>query len=119
LRGPAAALCSLWLLTGCGLWNSTRNTAGDAVLNTQLAAGSASYVDRCIDMMKRAYPDAHFEITGKRLGNGPSMAMATVEVQARRNDVPAGGKTPREVAVQCRFDSGVIVDFHWTASPLE
>jgi hypothetical protein len=113
------AICSLLLLTGCGMWDSTRNTTGDALFSTQLAAGSASYIDRCIDIMKRAYSSAHIEITNKRIGIGPNMDMAIVDVQGTRNDVPAGGKTPRDIAAQCRYESGVITDFHWTTSPLQ
>ncbi len=112
MRSSVAALCALLLLAGCGLWDST----GDALFGAQSAAGTASYVDRCIDVMQKAYPDARFEVTSKRLGLGSNTAL--VDVQARRSDAPASTKTPRDVAVQCRFDSGVIVDFHWTATPL-
>jgi hypothetical protein len=119
VRGSTAAICSLLLLTGCGMWDSTRNTAGDALFSTQLAAGSASYMDRCIDIMKRAYSSAHIDITNKRIGIGPNMDMAVVDVQGTRSDVPVGSKTPRDIAAQCRFDGGVIVDFHWTAGPLQ
>ncbi len=116
MRGTVAAVCSLLLLAGCGLWDSASDTAGNTIFGAQMAAGTASYVDRCIDIMRKSYPDARFEITGKRLGIGSTAAL--VDVQATRSDVPAGGKTPRDVAAQCRFDHDVVVDFHWTASPL-
>ncbi len=118
MRGSVAAICSLsfLLLAGCGLWDSAGDTAGDTIFGTQMAVGSASYVDRCIDVMKKTYPDARFEVTSKRLGIGSNTAL--VDVQASRSDQPASTKTPRDVAVQCRFDGGVLADFHWTASPL-
>lgn len=116
MRGAVAALGSLLLLAGCGLWDSAGDTADSTIFGTQLSVGSASYVDRCIDVMRKAYPDARFTVTGKRLGIGSNTAL--VDLQASRNDAPASAKTPRDVAAQCRFDSGVIVDFHWTASPL-
>jgi hypothetical protein len=119
VRGSVAAIFFLLLLTGCGMWDSTRNTAGDTMFSTQLAIGSASYMDRCIDIMKRAYSSAHIEITNKRIGIGPNMDMAIVDVQGTRNDVSAGGRMPRDIAAQCRFESGVITDFHWTAGPLQ
>jgi ABC-type glycerol-3-phosphate transport system substrate-binding protein len=116
MRGSVAAVCALLLLAGCGLWDSASDTAGNTIFGAQMAAGSASYVDRCIDIMRKAYPDARFEVTSKRLGIGSNTAL--VDVQATRGDAPASAKTPRDVAVQCRIDNGVIVDFHWTASPL-
>lgn len=116
MRGAVAAVCSLLFLAGCGLWDSAGETAGNTVFGAQMAAGNASYVDRCADFMRKAYPDARFEITSKRLGIGLNTAL--VDIQATRKDTTAGGKTPLEVAAQCRFESEVIVDFHWTASPL-
>lgn len=44
--------------------------------------------------------------------------MMTVDLQAKRSDVPAGGLIPLDVAVECRFDHGVVVDFHWIVNPL-
>jgi hypothetical protein len=116
MRALSASVFCLLLLAGCGLWNSTRDTAGDTMLGVQLSTDSASFVDRCADVLKRAYPNVRFEVTGKRLGLDASRAL--VDIQAHRADPPASPMTPREVAVQCRFDSGVLLDFHWTATPL-
>ena len=117
MRGSVAAICSLLFLTGCGMWDSTLNIVSDPVFSTQQALGTAGYVDRCIDIMRRAYPEAKIEIINKRIGLNINKAI--VDVQGIRNDVSVGGKILRDIAAQCRFDSGVIVDFHWTAGPLQ
>ncbi|MGO8913088.1 MAG: hypothetical protein ACLQDM_27710 [Bradyrhizobium sp.] len=119
MRGSATAIYSLLFLflAGCGMWNSISDYADNSLFRTQLAFGSAGFVDRCIDIMRRADPSSKLEITNKRIDFG--ITVTIVDIQATRKDVPPGGKIPRDVAAQCRFDSGVIVDFHWTVGPLE
>ena len=39
-------------------------------------------------------------------------------VEGVRKDVPAGGFVLRDVAVECRFDNGVLTGFRWTQGPL-
>jgi hypothetical protein len=97
------------------MWDSARSTAADSMLSVQLAGGTADYADRCIDIMRRAYSNAHIEIANRRVGMGFNTAV--VDVQGIRSDVAAAGTTPRDIAAQCRFDHGAMVDFHWTAGP--
>lgn len=112
MRGTVAALCCLLLLAGCDIWDSGDDSDNNSTFGTQLASGEANYVDRCVDTMQEAYPNASFNVTNKRLGLGPNVAL--VDVKATRS----AGRSSRDVAAQCRFESGVLVEFHWTATPL-
>jgi hypothetical protein len=115
VRSSVAATCSLLLLSGCGMWDSARNTAADKLFDAQTSVGSASYTDRCVDFMRKAYTSADIRVTGQHVTITSNTAVA--DVQGTRNGA-ASAKTPRDVAVQCQFDRGVIVGFHWTETPL-
>ncbi|HEV2163167.1 MAG TPA: hypothetical protein VGR52_13180 [Stellaceae bacterium] len=108
MRSILAAICVLLLLSGCG-------AVGDKVENAQLAVGSPSYVDRCVDLMHRAFPGTDFDVTDQHFST--IMANSVVTVQAVRPDVPANSGM-RDIGAECRFDHGVIVDFHWTKNPM-
>jgi hypothetical protein len=86
-------------------------------LSVKLALGTASYIDRCTEFAQQAYPDANIKITDQHLAIGDSMNQAIVDIAATAT-VGADAKTVREVAAQCRFDNGIIADFHWTKSPV-
>jgi hypothetical protein len=107
-RGAISIICILPLVSGCGLFQSVN----DKVQNVKSAIGDVSYVDRCFDFMRRAAPNARFEMTDKSVNS--TIDSDTVTILANRNDAtPAYG-----VSVQCRFDHGMIVDFHWLKGPL-
>ncbi|HUZ71785.1 MAG TPA: hypothetical protein VMU87_02260, partial [Stellaceae bacterium] len=63
------------LLADCG-------TVENKVENAKLAVGAPSYVSRCVDLMKRAYPDGEFQITDQHFST--TMTTSTVTVQAVR-----------------------------------
>lgn len=108
MRPILAGICGLLLLSGCG-------AVEDKVQNAQLAVGSPSYVSRCVDLMHRALPDTDFNVTDQHFST--EMTTSVVTVQAMRPDVPANSGM-RDIGAECRFDHGVIVDFHWTKNPL-
>lgn len=84
--------------------------------DTQSAFGSVSLADRCVDVMRRAFPNAGFDITDRRVkvdGNA-----ATIGIAAARSAVPANGLYTREVGAECRFESGILTGFRWTAGPV-
>ncbi len=101
--------CAAIALTGCQRLSSLG-------FDTQSAFGSVGFADRCIDFVNRAFPDAGFDITDRRVdvaGND-----ATVAIAAVRSDVPANGRYAREIGAECRFENGILTGFRWTAGPL-
>jgi hypothetical protein len=80
------------------------------------AVGSVSYIDRCSDFMHRAYPDEGITITATHMTTDAQAE--TVTVDGNRSGVPATSAYAREVAVECRFQTGILTGFRWTAGPL-
>ena len=107
------AVGSTLLLVGC----SMMNTVEDKTLSAKSTLGTESYIDRCMQFAQKAYPDANIKITDRHFAIGDSMDQAIVDIAATAT-VGADAKTVRQVAAQCRFDNGIIVDFHWTKSPV-
>ncbi|MEI9984903.1 MAG: hypothetical protein WDN69_17885 [Aliidongia sp.] len=95
----------LWLcpvaatLTGCGLF-SDKPTA----------------VEQCADLMLDAYPDGDIDITHKSTVNS-SITTMLVTIEGARSDIPPTAAVAHDVAVQCKFDHEVLVDFHWSKPP--
>ena len=107
---PIAVLAAgLLALAGC----SRMSTLG---FDTKEALGSVSLVDRCSDFMHRAFPGGTIDIADSHVAT--DTAHATVTVQGVRSDVPANSTYARNVAVECRFDAGVLTGFRWTAGPI-
>ena len=84
--------------------------------DTQMALGSVSTVDRCSDFMRRAFPNGDIDVVGSHVDT--SMENTLVTVQGVRNSVPANSPYARSVAVECRFEGGVLAGFRWTAGPI-
>ena len=84
--------------------------------DTQSALGSVSLVDRCVDLMHRAYPNAGFDIIDRRVRVEGNAAIATIA--AARSGVPVKGPYARDVGVECRFESDILTSFRWTAGPV-
>lgn len=79
-----------------------------------------SYTDRCAALMKASFPGGDITVTDAHAAlshQAASLAIMTAEVAGTRQNVAAGGFVAREVAVECRFDNGVLTDFHWTKGP--
>ncbi len=80
------------------------------------AFGSVSLADRCADIMHRAFLDSEIVVTGSHVSMQTDTA--TIDVAGERKGVPEGGLYARNVAVQCRFQNGILSDFHWTQGPV-
>jgi uncharacterized membrane protein YgcG len=72
--------------------------------------------DRCADFMTRAYPTADIDIT-RREAAATSLTTIVAKVEGVRTDLPPSAKPSRPLAVECRFDSGILVGFRWTNGP--
>lgn len=80
-----------------------------------------SLTDRCGEMMLQAFPDGDIEVTGKRAAADPTAPTRTViitQVEGSRTNLPQGALARRDIAVECRFDNGILTGFRWTAGPL-
>jgi hypothetical protein len=105
-----AAAGTVLALAGC-------NGMSQVGFDTKMTLGSVSTVDRCTDFMTRAYPNTFIDVTGSHVDTDSKSA--TVAIQGTRGDVPENSPTyVRNVAVECRFESGVLTGFRWTAGPI-
>jgi hypothetical protein len=80
-----------------------------------------SLADRCGDMMLQAFPDGDIEVTAKRAAADPTAPTRTViitQVEGMRTSLPQGALARRDIAVECRFDNGILTGFRWTAGPI-
>ena len=109
ILGFAAGAGVLVALTACSRVN-------DARFDTQMKLGSVSMVDRCSDFMRRAFPNGDIHVAGSHVDT--SLENALVTVQGVRDSVPANSPYARSVAVECRFEGGVLTGFRWTAGPI-
>jgi len=99
----ACLLCSALGLAGCG---------------TRLR--DESLLDRCGDAMQQAFPQTEINVTKKALVSQEQQSYATsiVTAEGERPDLPAGSPLLRDIAVECRFDNGILTGFRWTKGPL-
>jgi hypothetical protein len=72
--------------------------------------------ERCASFMTRAYLDAAIDIT-KREAVAESLTTIAAKVEGVRTDLPPHARLPRFVAVECRFENGVLTGFRWTKGP--
>jgi hypothetical protein len=72
--------------------------------------------ERCSDMMRAASPGADFDVT-KREAAATSLTTIVAHVEGERTNLPPDAKLPPHVAVECKFDNGVLTGFRWTAGP--
>ena len=94
------------MLAGCG-------TVHDTVQDLKIFSAG----DACAATMRNAFPGARFEVasqTAKPL----TTTLTEVAVEARRVDTPPSPLANESVAVACRFDHNILVDFHWTKPPI-
>jgi hypothetical protein len=107
--------------------------AGKMALGIALALGIAgcglsvdsvrldkSASDRCADFMRQAFPDSEIEVTHATSGRDPDNAASTgavASVEGFRKNIAPGAKA-RDVAVECKFTSGILTGFRWTKGPL-
>jgi len=100
-----------------------RATAALAVGSLCLTAGchlipTGGMAERCADIMQQAYPGVDIDIT-KREAAATSITTIIAHVEGVRSDLPPHGPLPRNLAVECRFDDGILTGFRWTKGPLQ
>jgi hypothetical protein len=80
----------------------------------------ASLLDRCGILLQEAFPGGDIKVTKQEAVTPPtdSLAATVVAVRGVRRNVAPGGIPLREVAAECRFDQGILIDFRWTQGPL-
>lgn len=79
-----------------------------------------SLLVRCGQLMQQAFPGGEIEVTKTALVPEETRSIATsvVAAQGSRKDVAPGSMPLRDVAVECRFDDGILTGFRWTKGPL-
>jgi hypothetical protein len=110
LARPLAALALLLVLAGCG--------TGERLKKLQ----EASLSERCAQAMQDAFPGAEIEVKGQQTTTATaqqSLATVTITVEGRREKLPANSALRHDVAVECRFDDGILTGFRWTKGPLQ
>ena len=102
-RAALLLLLQTLLLAGCG---------------TDLAAGSPA--ERCGELMQQAFPGGRIEVTRTQLVPAPAESIATMVITAegRRRGIAPGGPPLSDVAVECRYNDGILTGFRWTRGPL-
>jgi hypothetical protein len=70
--------------------------------------------------MQQAFPGGGIEVTKTALVPEATRSIATsvVAAQGSRKEVAPGSMPLRDVAVECRFDDGILTGFRWTKGPL-
>ena len=72
--------------------------------------------DRCADFMIEAYPEVAIHVI-KRGATAKSLTTIVAEAVGVRSDLPPHPPLPRFLAVECRFENGVLTGFRWTKGP--
>jgi hypothetical protein len=84
--------------------------------DTKMAVGSVSLVARCSDFMHRAFPETAIDVAGSHAETDADSSVVTVD--GVRSGVPVNSSYARNVAVECRFEAGILTGFRWTAGPV-
>jgi hypothetical protein len=101
------ALAAGLLVTGCGAGEWAHDVGG------RINPDSLGFADRCANMMKAAMPFADIDITA-RTSQNTGISTMTAQAAGTRTDNEKDPSIARDVAVECKFDSNVLIDFHWT-----
>jgi hypothetical protein len=85
-----------------------------------IALHQESLLDRCSDFMQTAFPGGHIKVTKTAVvpDNTQSIAVVIASVEGERQDLPKETPLRRDVAVECRFENGILTSFRWTKGPL-
>ncbi len=117
-RGDRRRLLAIALLGATTLLSAA---CGRTLRSADLALRDTGFADRCIDFMERAYPGAAIKITKQQAAPDPAsgdFATSVAIIEGVREKVPAGEFVARDVAVECRFENGILTSFRWLAGPL-
>jgi hypothetical protein len=72
--------------------------------------------ERCANFMTKAYPSGAIDVI-KSGATAESLTTIVARVEGVRTDLPLHAPQPRFLAVECRFENGVLTGFHWTKGP--
>jgi hypothetical protein len=87
-----------------------------AILGGCASVPRTGMADRCADFMTAADPAAAIHVI-KREAAVKSLTTIVAEVVGARSDLPPNTPLPRFLAVECRFENGVLTGFRWTKGP--
>jgi hypothetical protein len=108
---PFAAICALaagLLLAGCGVGDWAHGVGG------RINPDTVSYTDRCAALMQAAMPLAEISID-TRTAQNTGIDTMFAHIAGIRTDHPTDKAIPHDLAVDCKFDDGVLTEFHWTS----
>lgn len=89
-------------LTGCGL-------------APKALTGPPQPGEQCAALLDEAFPGGEIAITNRKIVM-ESITTTMVTLDGTR-DVTPSNAVARDVAAECRYDHGVLMDFHWTKPP--
>lgn len=108
---PLAAAALLCALAACGATRAARTLVNDV--------REESLTGRCADVMQRAFPGGEIEVTRQETVPEQTQSIATSVIAVEGTRKLARDSTLlREVAVECRFNDGILTGFRWTKGPL-
>jgi len=84
--------------------------------DTQSAFGSVGLADRCVDIVRRAFPNGGLDIANRRVKVEGGVSI--VAIAAVRRDVAVKGPYARDIAAECRFENNILMGFRWTSGPI-
>lgn len=99
-----AAVSVLLALSGCSGFESMEYRFRDMSLS-----------DRCIYFAKEAFPEMRLADT--KVQSATDMDVTTTRIDGVNENAGTTGQLRRDVAVECRFENGILTDFRWTAGP--
>ena len=108
---PTAGLLPLLALAACNPF-----AAWDPLSKVR----EESLAERCGDVMQQAFPGGEITVTKTAVVPVETQSIATIVTAAEgvRKELPATSPLLREVAVECRFNDGILTSFRWTKGPL-
>ena len=84
--------------------------------DTQSAFGSVGLADRCVDIVRRAFPNGGLDIANRRVKVEGGVSI--VAIAAVRRDVAVKGPYARDIAAECRFENNILMGFRWMSGPI-
>jgi hypothetical protein len=72
--------------------------------------------EHCLDLMLESFARDDIDITHQDVAN-LSTTTTVVTIEATRNNVVPSPAIARDIAVECKFEHDILIDFHWTKPP--
>jgi hypothetical protein len=74
-----------------------------------------SLIDRCTHFAEQAYPQ--LRLTEAKTQSSSNINTTTTRIEGVNENGSSTGSLARDIAVECRFENGILTDFRWTAGP--